>query len=114
MSPAPSCVDRGPRVGTTQRHALYCEKIRSLRVDKTTEAYLAALINVFAGAMPEDSVNASILFRRSMQVYYRHVSAMLSDPHALAEERLRLIQNTHLPRRSRKGQTPHVNASTQQ
>lgn len=79
-------------------------------MDAPTEAYLAALINTFTGTMPGDSVNASIIFRRALHVYYRYISSMLSDPHALADERLRLIRNTHLPHRSRKGEAPHAEA----
>lgn len=100
-------------VGRTRRHTQGCMRIHSVRADAPTEAYLAALIGTFAGAMPGDSVNASILFRRAMQVYYRHVSAMLANPHALADERLQLIRNTHLPYRSRKGEAPHAGARTQ-
>lgn len=94
-------------VGRTRRYAQGCERIRSVRVDAATEAYLAALINVFAGEVPEESVNASILFRRAMQVYYRFVSAMLNSPHMLQDERLRLITNTRKPKRTRQRQTPH-------
>lgn len=93
-------------VGRTRRYALHCKRIRSVRVDEKTEARLSSLIRTFSGALPEDSVNPSILFRRALHVYYRQVSAMLTDPHALAAERLHLIENTRKPPRASKDTPP--------
>jgi hypothetical protein len=78
-------------------HAKHSSDTRKIRTDREADAALTFLKDILAGETAADRPSISLVVRRALKIYQRHVSSLLGTQYLDSEKRA-VRQGSRLPR----------------
>ena len=83
--------------GKARRYVLNTTAIRPVRLDANSDAALLWLKAQLSGPTQSDSASCSLVVRRAVRLYQRHVASLLADQRLFEDERQAVRQLSRLP-----------------
>lgn len=83
--------------GRRVRHVRYCAGLRVFRADDDAERTLEFAKQALTGETPADHPSVSMILRRALKIYRRHLDSALHSPLGLKIEHVAIREGTVMP-----------------